>query len=250
MDAKQLSRTELINQWAQIIGIAAAGLWGGYVFIHKEFLQPAAVPVNVSVELSLAPSGATRLASVPGDVIPVAMTMSVRNPSARQVAFLPSVFVVSGDTFAAQRANFDDLVAKTTIDTYQRLFAQRHAALHQRQLIAIGSAFPDDMLKPGETLTRQIVLYVPANTYDVLTARVNIPSARGEHQLSAEWNVVPHTDKLHTGLYQIRDGKRVAVKPDGAGGYDVDEDFDLQLASAETQIVLPRVTEAAPTSPR
>jgi hypothetical protein len=53
--------------------------------------------------------------------------------------------------------------------------------------------------------------------------------------------MLPNSDIAHTTLYEIRAGKRVRLEPNKKGGYDVDDALDLQLASAEKQIVLPVV---------
>jgi hypothetical protein len=236
---KRLARAQLVNQWAQIIGIAIAGVWTYILFVHKEIIQPAAVPVNVAIELSLSPMAATSLVHGSADVIPLELKMSVKNPSTRQVALLSSVFVVSGSNFDPANAAFDGQPTKNQSLKDTGRFPQRHAGSVNRTLVAIGDAFPDDILKPNETLTRQVVVYVPIGKYDCVRARVHVPSARFEKRLEVEWTLMPDSDITRLVLYELKPSGRVLVKSVD-DQYEVDEELDLQRAKSAVEVALPR----------
>lgn len=114
MDAQPLTRTQSIHLWVQIVGIIAAGLWGAWVFIVKEIRQPAAAPVNVSLELGLSDRGLTP-APVAGqpNLLAVELQIAARNPSPRSVQLFPSMFVVSGQALKAPAADFDQQIKRT-----------------------------------------------------------------------------------------------------------------------------------------
>jgi hypothetical protein len=240
--SNSLTRAERINLWAQTIGIAAAGLWGFYVFVYKEFTQPRYSPVNITIELALQPKGTGPLAQAAagGALTAVEVQMSARNPSSREIQLLSSAFVIFGDLLQPGSVDFAKELSANPVKSYVRNFPQRHARLLRHVPIAFGSAFSDTTLKPGEVIRRQVIIYVPVRQYDALTAKVALRTMRDTAGYELEWRFDPTKNSIDTPLFRLHNGKRIPVETDAEGRYKIPEGLEFREASAEWQIALVR----------
>jgi hypothetical protein len=165
-----------VHEWIRSVGIVVAFAWGMYTFIWKEIVVPELAPASLSLQVTLAPTGRTRpgAAGQPANV-ELRLEVTAKNPSARKLHLLANPWQLSGVTVVARGDNPDfaatlnDTLAAGSTDQ-----VQRHAALAYSPPLASGLLFPDDVIHPGETLTRNLLLYVPA-TYQAAAVDVLIP---------------------------------------------------------------------------
>jgi hypothetical protein len=52
----------------------------------------------------------------------------------------------------------------------------RHSNVDATEIVASGALFMDEVLRPGETINRTIIFFVPVGAYDLLEVSTHIPS--------------------------------------------------------------------------
>jgi hypothetical protein len=106
-------------------------------------------------------------------------------------------------------------------------------------LVAGGTVFDDDALKPQESISRTFVFYVPADVYDMLEIEVSLPSAAKKNAVGFVHtiNVDGTVDTLQ---YKIGpNGVRREIKDDKERyALFFDPDIQLQYANSLRQLSL------------
>jgi hypothetical protein len=158
------------------VGIVVAAAWGMYTFIWKEVVVPELAPASLSLQVSLTPTGRTR-PGAPGQPanVEVRLEVTAKNPSGRKLHLLANHWRLLGLTVVPVGENPDfaaslhESLAGDRVDQ-----VQRHAELAKSRPLAAGLLFVDDVIHPGETLTRNLLLYLPAS-YQAAEVDVLIP---------------------------------------------------------------------------
>lgn len=237
--AEEQTGLQKVNTGMQIAGIAIAACWGIYTFIHKEIQTPNAAPVNVTVDLQLrkiAPSAAP-IRDEQRKLIAVEMRVSARNPSTREVALLPSVWIAHGMNTSASSddASFDQR-ATASLAMAGIQVVERHVTLSASKTVATGRLFTDASLKPNETTQRTLLLHVPERTYDHLVVETLIPTIKKDSKVHLEWRLAD--DNLHPFLYRLDErGERKELPKDADGAYH-DSKLELQMARSVSEFSL------------
>jgi hypothetical protein len=232
-------RAEVVNLWTETIGIIAAGLFGYYQFIYKEVRVPRSAPVNVTLEVALERLTPLRVGdSVGGQLlIPIQIKVVARNPSTREVALLPSMVVVYGDSLSVQDVSFTSRTAASSFDSISGAIHERYVTRVGREAVAFGNPLVDDSIKPGETLSRTFITYVTPNRYHRVEAVVAIPSAIDATNLVMRYHIDPINQSVVTELFEMRKGKLTPAKQSPNGDYLVG-DRELQESFARCQLSL------------
>jgi len=184
-----------IGSWVQIVAIIAAGGLGYYEFVFKEKTVPNSAPINVSVNLELKKLGTTfdrrDIRGKPS--IDVEMQVSMRNPSTRKIDLLPSAWIAWGYRVQPRR-NVDDIrFAEIGTNALRsgngRYYVEREFLKTLGAVVSTGQLFEDNVLKPGETVSRTIILHVPLFEYDMYEVLCEVPSAADASRLRVLWGV-------------------------------------------------------------
>jgi hypothetical protein len=160
-------RSELLHEWIRSGGILIAAAWGVYTFVWKDILVPSWQPAHLNLDASLTPV-AGRPASPEGQD----MTLEVRgtNASSRRVYLLPNVWWVTAINRAPRQAGEARIKAGFLGDATEVLRgtglrqAERGVVSQPAGLLAIGRLFDDDILDPGASLRRTILVRLPRGT--------------------------------------------------------------------------------------
>jgi hypothetical protein len=244
MDAPSQKRSigQSVNTWVQTVGILVAALWGFYTFIYKEIEVPKSAPVNISLNLQLKKIESGPLA---GDLAAVEIRASATNPSPRKISLLPDAWIAYGAKIAAVR-NDETAFSAAASDVLKQPAAiatqHRFAELKGFSVVATGRLFRYEMLKPGETIGRTLVFFVPKTDYNFVSVNTFIPSAADVSQVDLEWSLekpAPPNDtyfQLINTMYTLSNGKREKV---GDEQYpSVVKQLDLQQAEAYAEMSL------------
>jgi hypothetical protein len=224
-----------LNTWAQTIGIVIAAAWGVYTFIYKEVMLPRSAPVNISVNLQLKKIGfaSSQIQDENKSLIAVEMRVSATNPSPREVYLLPSAWIVYGHKIGVlrERRAFTE-EAITALNSGQGIYVEKHSAPVTTSVVAIGSLFADDVLKPNEAATRTVVFHVPPGRYDWLDVQAIMPTMAKKGGAALEWKFDEKAGLVPV-IYRVNArGEREKM------GDEASSDPHLELQSAHSMAAL------------
>jgi hypothetical protein len=234
--SQKRSVEERLNTWMQIVGICIAAVWGVYTFVFKEITVPKSAPVNVTLNLQLKKVGTS---AAEAGLIAVGMTASATNPSSREIHLLPSAWIAYGVSITtAERDDptFNKKALTALADPENVSTVQRHAKRLNNSIVAMGRLFFNTALKPGETLVRNIVFYVPIGKYDLVNLISTMPNTTADpKRIELKWAL--RNNVLEFNAYQLdRTGKRILeTAKNGSYGYS---EAKVDQTEANTQISL------------
>lgn len=178
---KPWMRSELLHQWVQTGGILVATVWGvvwgGYTFLWKNILLPSWELAHLNVEISLTPLE-TRPTSALRELL---VTITATNPSERKLYLerLSNTWQLHGIQRLASIGGTDDqpfsqlgnqVLRNSALD-----YAERDVVKKAGPLLAVGRLFDDEIIHPGETISRSILIGV-ADDYDAAQVQVVVPA--------------------------------------------------------------------------
>ena len=240
-DSSARTFSQEINTWMQTVVLLAAFIWGISTFYIKEVVMPKAVPVNISVNLQLKPIGTgpvIRQDQGPR-LVAVEMKASASNPSTREVALLPNVWIAYGikTIFYKNEAWFYEY-ASDILRSGRNQSVQRHSSgASAPPVVATGVLFPDVSLKPNEAVATSTIIHVPDGEYDVLEVQVVMPSARTRKGIELIWALAEDGTLKPQMSWVAVNGERRPMKQDKEGAY-YDARLELQMARTVSQISL------------
>jgi hypothetical protein len=228
-----------LNTWVQTIGILIAAAWGAYAFIYKEVLLPKSAPVNISMNLQLkkiGPGGSEK-GNKEKQLFAVEMRVSATNPSPRQVYLLTSAWIAYGfdDTVSAGK-RIDKEAAKSVLNSHEGYYVLRHADISGSTVIAVGNLFRDSVLKPNETLTKTVMLYVPPTRYDRIEVIARIPSMGKKRGAELDWTLGKDGLDLHM-CRVISSTECREMEKDQNDAYSA-PDLELEMSTTSSQLSL------------
>lgn len=229
---------EQFRAWVQTSVLIAATVWGVYTFVYKEITVPRSAPVNISVNLALKKIGASiRQSRDEMGLVAVEMRVSATNPSHRQVDLFPSVWIAHGLTIAPSQKDSASFTGLANEALKSGGYEERNTKITAETIVATGRLFPDTALKPGETVSRILIIHVPVDRYDVLMVESMIPSAANARRVELVWTLGADSSLIPT-MYHIGDnGQRAPMSRDKDGSYS-DAKLDLQMATSVSQLSL------------
>lgn len=230
----------MIKIWGPPAGVIIAALWAVYNFYFKEIWVPQSAPVNITVDLQLKKLGASATKGKNDEkrLLAVELKVTASNPSSREIVLLPSAWVAYGYKVVPinKRPNFNDQAnAYLSYSQIRRdKFLVRHAFVPPSSVVAVGSLFSDEYLRPHETVTRTLIFHVPPTEYDMLDTIVSIPSATRRSEATLEWML----EEDHLVAYRIdADGKRERIEYD-EDGIARDSILGVDFYGSKTQLSL------------
>lgn len=171
-------KSENIKNWVQIVAIILAGAWAIYQFVYVEVIKPKTADAFLTVDLQLRElTGQVTMADGKQAVSCIESTVSVQNPSDQRVYVPSGYFEIFGDVYVPtpQPVELKPSSVAEAINNYNS-YVVRHYQMEKTELIAAGSVFLDVWFDPGEHMSFNRLLYVPAGKYTHLEGNVYLLS--------------------------------------------------------------------------
>jgi hypothetical protein len=105
----------------------------------------------------------------------VTLTIKADNPSGRKLYLLRNVWQLYGSKHQPRQTNTFHKDADGVLRAPALGHAERHANQQTSPLLAIGRVFDEDMIQPGESISRSVVLQIP-NGFDAVNIAVILPA--------------------------------------------------------------------------
>lgn len=170
-------RSDLLHEWVRTGGILIAAAWAVYTFVWKDILVPAWQPAHLNLDASLTPV-AGRAAGADG----IEMTLEVKasNTSTRSVYLLANYWLLAGIERPIQGRSklLSDQAFINQADGVLRrpalVHVERSVDSQPGSLLATGRLFSDDVIQPGATVSRTILVRIPPR-YGAVELRALVP---------------------------------------------------------------------------
>ena len=249
----QIVASEPVRAWLQTLTIVAGGLFGIWQFWLKEIVWPGTAPINLTTEVNIKEAGFGGSGSEGKDLEAIELVITARNPSNRKVYLLPNYWVALGVTIKSRPQSEDWLKGAPDLMNKNQFLGGRHYELSKSTMVAMGSAFMDELSNPNKSLSRSFVFYVPRGVYDMLEVDAFLPTVTKEdsaHPDSPAAGILYTLNSDGSGfdlfLYRTRpDGTRVEVTKNAKGDYS-DAALGLSAFSSSQQLSLWRSKNELP----
>ncbi|MCK2054870.1 hypothetical protein [Methylobacterium sp. 37f] len=171
-------RLERANALVQTLAILAAGAWAVYTFIYEARIKPALEPPAVSVTTNLVRAGER------GQHVAIRSTVMRRNVGQTGVRVLGLVYNVTGVSvrFEAQTRDGATAPDRTTTARAYTFDGPGEAILRESRLFAGATEAggePSD-LNPGESVSRDLIVYADRDRFDFVRFEVGLAYTRGD----------------------------------------------------------------------
>lgn len=172
-------RSNHLHNWIQSIGIVVAATWGAYTFIWKEILVPEMAPASLSLQITVSPSRRLRPTQAAGQAnLELELEITASNTSSRNLYLLPSVWQLKGIRLQqnGEDPDFADRATEVLVLLGPQDRAERFAPAEPGRTLSTGWLFLDDVIHPGEKLSRNLLLRLPARRYQAASFDLLIPT--------------------------------------------------------------------------
>ena len=248
-----LNRKEL-HSWIQSSALLIATGWGIYTFIWSDILVPSWAPAHINLSLSLNASANQRNSREGREVT---LTIKADNPSGRKLHLLSNIWQLFGSRRVEMPPTQFRAMADATLRSAALVQAERQSVRQSGPLLAVGRLFDDTVIQPGESLSRSILLRIPA-TYDAVDISVIVPALTRASASSLfqgrrlEWGLTAQ-EELQPMLCRIPgpsdargpDARDVDCRPASATSVERSlRDFDerMQIFTRSEQFALPQAS--------
>jgi len=169
--------TKEFHSWIQTGALLVATSWGIYTFVWSDILVPSWAPahINLSVELRTNATPAER-SNTHNEA---SLTIKADNPSSRKLYLLSNVWQIFGSRRVQASANQFRTTADHQLRSPELMHTERGSTHEITQALAIGRVFDDNMIQPGESISRSISLRIPKE-YSSFEINVIIPALTKE----------------------------------------------------------------------
>jgi hypothetical protein len=237
--AEGRSLAQDVNNWVQTVAIFGAGIWALYTFWYQA-REVKSAPVNITLDLQLKKIGSDQRTSANNGkgLVPIEVKVSARNPSSRTVYLLPSAWIAWGSKIVSTTQPKPIRDFKITGDTDDRRI-ELHVSNGEREVVGVGRLFQrDDSLRPGEIITRTLIIYVPPNEYNEVAVRTILQTVVKENALDLNWELNSEKKDFDERFYSLGpNGKRTEIKAD-ANGFHFDPALEVQGFDSDSAIAL------------
>ncbi len=171
------SRSPLMHEWIRSGGILIAAAWGVYTFVWKDILVPSWQPANLNLEASLK---AVPDRPATADGLEMILEVKATNDSSRRVYPLANIWYVSGikrEPRPGSMVHSDRLFRQESNQALREVGlqqAERSVISTPGELLAVGRLFDDDIIDPGDSVNRSILVNIPKG-YGAVELRVTVP---------------------------------------------------------------------------
>jgi hypothetical protein len=235
--------TTTFREWTQFLLLLFAAAWGVYTFIYKEITAPKAAPINISLEVQARRVGADNIRGrqQKEQLIAIELKVVAKNPSSRTVYLLRPIWFASAGNIEARTTNndesLDDEIVKS-LNSGQKMVMERHTLLLNAKIVAAGVLFVDDLVRPGEAISRTVIFHIPKELYDHVTIFTEIPTA-GTEGIDIEWQYDSTTVEFTRKLYRTDASSQRQEIPEDR--LLVDKTLEIQSAESSAELSLWRL---------
>ena len=168
----QWMRSDSTHNCIQSTGILLGAVWGIYTFIYKDIIVPSRAPANINLDLLLTPVEGSK--SSAGD-LEMTLKITATNSSTRKLYLLSNTWRL----FGIQRKVVSEGVFASLGDKALRgvplIYAERGVNNETGPILAVGRIFDDDIVHPGETISRSVLIRIP-HIYKAAEIHVIVPA--------------------------------------------------------------------------
>jgi hypothetical protein len=168
-----------IRQWTQFLLLLFAAAFGVYTFHFKEVAAPKSAPINITLDVQTRRAGAGNTRGRQNErLTAIELKVAAKNPSSRTVYLLRNIWYASASNIEA-RPDDDRLLDKEVTESVNspEQMLERHSVMVNRTIVASGILFVDNLLRPGETISRTVVFHNPNELYDQVYFNILITTA-------------------------------------------------------------------------
>jgi len=158
-------RSEHLQQWTQTLVLLIGAVWGIYTFWYKDIWVPSLQPANLTLDITITPVAGSVARTGDRETI---LEAKATNSSTKPVYLLGSYWLLTG----LPRITYQPLIPATE----EQLLPLANQVLQQDNLshfesavpiqqdpvfLAVGRLFDDDVIQPGETTSRSLLVRIP-----------------------------------------------------------------------------------------
>lgn len=168
-----------IISWLIPILIAGIGVWQFYL---KEIIWPSTA-INITTDLSLKRAGFDEAVdNRSSELEAIELVISAYNPSSSTIFLLNNYWTASAvpvdhtENSEEWKEGLDELINNRFSYALGKHYKKGGAVL-----VAGGSVFSDDYIRPNEKITATYIFYVPGDLYDLVSVFVELPTVSQMH---------------------------------------------------------------------
>jgi hypothetical protein len=202
------------------MGVFLAGLAGlaftVFQYWYANQYIPAAAPPALTTTAKLEQLG------IRGGLVAYRATITTKNAGTAKVVALASTYAVTGWTVTPRRSSGDaeEVAAPFEVQAPDPQISRFSLETHETapELVQVGRLFSDGRsFEPSEEATREYVVYVPEDTYDLLRVRAHVVVAKGGRlRLSDEATFRPElVDDVVVAQWALKDDSWIRDLIDG-----------------------------------
>lgn len=246
-------RSDLFHQWIQSAGILIASLWGMYTFVWQDILVPSWAPAHINLEIALTPVEG-RLDSPGGAEMTLKVTAT--NPSTRKLYLLSNAWQLygiergnaSGPAIGGPNQNNFVERGNEALRGQPLVHAQRGIDTMVGPPLAVGRLFDDDLIHPGETINRTMLVRIPsgyssAGVSVLVPALTRPPDRRFLNGRRLEWGLTDDEILIPMVCQQAPDGAQGASESRNLRCKEANVELDQQLKSFDPLMRIFSVTQ-------
>jgi uncharacterized membrane protein YeaQ/YmgE (transglycosylase-associated protein family) len=225
-----------LREWLQAIAIFLFGFAAIYQFWYKEVSTPQKSPVNVTTGVAINEAGSRDISASGKSLEAIEVTVSATNPSSRNVYLLRNCWTAHAHQVQIHNDSEDwFFLANTELESPRKKNSiMTHYEVMSDVLVGAGYVFEQEILRPGESISRSFVFYLPRGAYDLLDVDVGLPTTPIQGSATAFWRF-DHKDNNLKPKITIKDARDNTISQEEA---EYNPGIQLQYALTTRQISL------------
>lgn len=164
------------HTWIQSSALLIAAIWGIYTFVWSDILVPSWAPAHINLSVSLKTQDKINITQpVNSNGIEASLVIKADNPSSRKLYLLSNVWqVFEGRRQQTSPEDFQAVADRRLRESALRQ-AERYSERETIAILAMGRAFDDNIIQPGESITRTISIRIPKQ-YTSFDVNITLPA--------------------------------------------------------------------------
>lgn len=158
-------RSEHLQEWTQTLVLLIGAVWGIYTFWYKDIWVPSLQPANLTLDSTIIPVAGSVARTGDRETI---LQVKATNSSTRPVYLLGNYWLLTGLPRIINQppipATEEQLLPLANQVLQQDNLSHFESAVPIQQdpvFLAVGRLFDDDVIQPGETIRRSMLVRIP-----------------------------------------------------------------------------------------
>jgi len=158
-------QSEHLQQWTQTLVLLIGAVWGIYTFWYKDIWVPSLQPANLTLDITITPVAGS---VAEPDGLETILEAKATNSSTKPVFLLGNYWLLTGLPRIADQPptppTEDQLLPLANQVLQQVNLSHFESAVPIQQdpvFLAVGRLFDDDVIQPGETTSRSLLVRIP-----------------------------------------------------------------------------------------